>query len=34
MNAARKAFLNWDLFCDWFGFAPDIRIFAVPDDVQ
>lgn len=26
--------MNWDLFCDWFGFEPDPKIFSVPEDIQ
>lgn len=24
---------DWDFMCDWFGFAPDRRIYRVPDDI-
>lgn len=30
----RRIFLNWDWFCDWLGWEPDIRVYAVPDDTQ
>ncbi|CAB4124690.1 hypothetical protein UFOVP55_20 [uncultured Caudovirales phage] len=30
----RHIFLNWDFWCDWWGFAPDRRVYAVPDDMQ
>jgi hypothetical protein len=31
---SRWFYLNWDFYCDWCGFEPDIRVYAVPDDVQ
>ncbi len=30
----RFIFLNWDFWCEWIGFQPDIRVHAVWDDVQ
>ena len=31
---SRTIFLNWSFFCDWWGFAPDERVYVVPDDIQ
>lgn len=30
----RAIFLNFDLWCDWIGYAADLRVHAVMDDIQ
>jgi hypothetical protein len=32
-NWSLHTLANWDLWCDWWGFAPDIRVFFPFDDV-
>lgn len=30
----RMIFLNWDVWTDWIGWCPDIRVHSVMDDIQ
>lgn len=31
---SRWIFVNWDIYCDWIGYEPDIRVYSVPEDIQ
>jgi hypothetical protein len=31
---SRWVFLNWDIYTDWLGWCPDIRVYLVPEDLQ
>lgn len=34
MNISWLIWTHWDIFTDYVGWQPDMRIYAVPDDVQ
>jgi hypothetical protein len=33
-NISNWILLNWDIFTDWIGWCPDIKIYTIPDDVM